>query len=132
MYDLLKSLAQDNDWFFEYSRTDYQNLYDGMEKDKIHLFVDPIIIDSKFSDSGNETKTYSGKIMLLISSDVGSDYTTKYNAIQPLMDGALQFLKAAFICSEYTFNKFQTIEVINLFDVNLDGLLITYNVTAPV
>ncbi len=78
MYEFLNNMALLNDWVFEYSRADYQNLYDEMDNGKIHLFVDPIVIDSSFSDSGNETKTYSGKFMLLLSSDVDEDYSTKY------------------------------------------------------
>jgi hypothetical protein len=133
MYNFLKTLADDNLWFYEYSRTDYQNLYDGMEQDKVHLFVDPITTDSTFSDSGFETKTYSGKLMLLVSSDVDETYSDKYvDYIQPLMNDSLQMIKDTLLCSDFIINKFQTVEVINLFDVNLDGLLINYNISLNV
>ena len=130
MYDFLKNIALVSDWSFEYSRADYQNLFDEMDNNKIHLFVDPIVIDSNFSDSGNETKTYSGKFMLLLSSDVDEDYSSKYSTyIKPLIDNSTQIIKADLLCGEYQINKFQTIEVINLFDNNLDGVLVNYSVT---
>ena len=130
MYDLLRELALQNEWVFEYSRKDYQNLYDEMTTDKVHLFVDPITIDSTFTDSGNETKSYSGKLMLLMSSDVDEGYGEKFKSyIRPLMTGALLLLKDELACSEFTINRFQSIEVINLFDFNLDGLLITYSIS---
>lgn len=130
MYDFLKDIADNNDWVFEYSRSDYQNLYDEMVNDKVHLFVDPITIESSFSPSNIETKSFSGKLMLLMSSDVDEDYNEKYlNKIKPLIDNALNNLKSTMLCAEIQINKFQVLEVINLFDFNLDGILVNYNVT---
>lgn len=130
MYELLKDLAAANNWVFEYSRSDYQNIYDGMEISKIHLFADPITIDSQFSDTGNETKTYTGKFMLLVSSDIDEDYLTKYvDHIKPLITDSTQIIKDSILCSDFDINKFQTLEVINLFDVNLDGVLVNYSIT---
>ncbi|MBC5836783.1 hypothetical protein [Flavobacterium muglaense] len=130
MYELLQTLAINNEWVFEYSKSDYQNLYDDMTTDKVHLFIDPITIDTSFSDAGVETHTYSGKLMLLVSSDVDEDYKDKYiNNIKPLMNEASTILKNALVCADATINKFTQVEVINLFDFNLDGLLITYSIT---
>ena len=131
IYDFLKNMATVNNWYFEYSRSDYQNLYDGMEINKIHLFADPITIDSVFTDSGNEIKTYTGKIMLLVSSDVDETYKTKYEShIKPLILSSTAIIKQSILCDDtIEINKFQTVEVINLFDVNLDGVLINYSIT---
>lgn len=131
LYDFLKNVATANNWYFEYSRSDYQNLYDGMEISKIHLFADPITIDTVFTDSGNEIKTYTGKVMLLVSSDVDETYKTKYEShIKPLITNSTQIIKQSILCEDtIEINKFQTIEIINLFDVNLDGVLINYSFT---
>ena len=130
MYEFLKNLAESNNWVFEYSRSDYQNLFQGMSASTVHLFVDPIVIDSTFSETGMENQTASGKMMLLMSSDIDEDYSTKYqNYIKPLIDEALQVLKDDIRCSEHTINRFQATEVINLFDFNLDGLIITYGIS---
>jgi hypothetical protein len=129
VYEFLKAIAEANDWVFEYARTDFQNLAD-IEYDKVHLFVDPISTESKFSDSGSETLTYSGKFMLLLSSDVDEEYQDKYEQhIKPLFAGAGALLKDAFACSDYQLNLYKSLEVINLFDQNFDGLLITYSIT---
>lgn len=130
MYDFYKNIARENNWGFEYSRPDYQNLYDDVENDKVYLFLDPITTDSKFSDSGNETKSYSGKLMLLMSSDVDEEYSDKYiKYIKPLFEDARNILIDGFACSDFEINLFKTLEVINLFDQNMDGLMITYSVT---
>ncbi|TRX34958.1 hypothetical protein FNW52_12515 [Flavobacterium sp. ZT3R18] len=101
-----------------------------MDNGKVHLFVDPITIDSSFSDSGYETKTYTGKYMLLVSSDIDEGYKDKFdNNIRPLITNSNQFVKDSILCSDYQINKFQTMEVINLFDFNLDGVLVTYSIT---
>lgn len=128
VYKFLKNVAANAEWGFEYSRQDYQNLFDEIENNKPYLFVDPITIDSKFSDSGNEKKTYSGKFMLLLSSDVDESYSDKYNDyIKPLLDTNLQILKDELACTDYQIQYFRTLEVINLFDQNLDGVLVNYS-----
>lgn len=130
MFEILQQIALNNDYIFSYARQDFQNLYDEMTTDKIHLFVDPITQDTSFSDAGTETNTYSGKFMLLVSSDIDEDYEQKYtNNIKPLMVDAVQAIKNELICGEVTINKFTQVEVINLFDFNLDGILITYSIT---
>lgn len=130
MYDFFKNIATANNWGFEYSRADYQNLIGDIENNKVYLFVDPITIDSKFSDTNNETFTYSGKFMLLLSSDVDEEYSDKYNDyLKPLFNDNLKALKDELGCSDYQINSFRIMEIINLFDENLDGLLINYSFT---
>ncbi|KIO50956.1 hypothetical protein [Flavobacterium hibernum] len=130
MYDILKNIASDNDWVFEYAPSDYQNLYNKATTEKVHLFIDPITIESRFSDSGNETQTFSGYFMLLFSSDVDEEYTTKYETyIKPLITTSTQAIKDSLLCSDLQINKFQSTEVINRFDFNLDGILVNYNIT---
>ena len=130
MYDFFKYIADTNGWGFEYGRADYQNLEREIEANKVYLFADPIIIDSKFSDLGSETLSYSGQFMLLLSSDVDEAYEDKYNDyIKPLLTDGLQILKDDMACSDYQITTFRVIEVINLFDQNFDGVLVSYSVT---
>ncbi|MEW5675553.1 hypothetical protein ABGT15_04510 [Flavobacterium enshiense] len=131
MYDYFKNVAESNNWVFKYGRSDYLNLSNEIEEpNKIHFFIDPIITDSNFSDVGTETKSYSGKFMMLLSSDVDESYDDKYNDyIKPLINGALQTLKNDLVCADFDINKFQVLEVINLFDYNLDGVLVNYSLT---
>ncbi|MCG2611514.1 hypothetical protein LZZ90_08335 [Flavobacterium sp. SM15] len=131
MYDFFKNIAETNGWVFEYGRKDYQNLYnEDVSGGTIHLFVDPIVIDSSFSNTGNETKSYSGRFMMILSSDVDEMYDDKFNDyIKPLFNGALQTIKDTLVCDDYDINKFQTLEVINLLDFNLDGVLVNYSLS---
>jgi hypothetical protein len=48
-----------------------------MEYEK-HLFIDPITTDTTFTDSGYENETYTGKMMLLVSSNIDETYADKY------------------------------------------------------
>ena len=128
MFEFLKNLATENEWHFEYGRQDYQNLAQ-LSGDTVGLFVDPIVIDSRFSDSGNESQSFSGKLMFLINSDVDDFYQEKYVEIKTKISNELQKLKDGLACSEYQINSFRTMEVINLFDQNYDGWLVNYNVT---
>lgn len=130
MHDFLKQIADGNGWGFHYGRQDYQNLNDDIPEGVVQMYVDPIQTDSSFTDVGNEMLSYSGKLMLLLSSDVDEDYQQKYiNYIKPLFEDTRNLFIGAFACSDYEINSFKTVEIINLFDSNLDGLMITYSVT---
>ena len=88
-------------------------------------------LDAKTLWGGKESpfQTSYGKLMILVSSDVDEDYKQKYdNHIKALIDGALQTLKDTLVCADADIQKFETTEVINLFDFNLDGVLVNYNV----
>lgn len=130
MHDFLKNLAEENDWSFEYARQDYLNLYDDVEAGKIYLMVEPITTDSAFSDLGNETVTFSGKLWIVMSSDVDEEYKDKYEQyIEPIFSNIRKTITNTFACSDYELKLFRTTEVINFLDENLDGLLVNYSAT---
>lgn len=129
MYEIFKQIAEDNDWIFEYSRPDYQNLNE-LEQNQIGFFLDPFVTDSKFTDSGNETQSFSGRFMLLVNSDVDESYQDKFtNHIEPLKKVQLQLIKDEISCSNLEIISFKTLEIINLYDQNLDGILVNYNIS---
>lgn len=130
MHDFLKCITEENDWVFEYARQDYLNLYNDIEAGKVYLFVEPITTDSKFSAAGNETLMYSGKLFIVMSSDIDEEYNDKYvQYIKPIFENCRNLIVDAFACSSFDLNNVKTTEVINLFDQNLDGLLINYTAT---
>ncbi|MDG3581759.1 hypothetical protein [Galbibacter pacificus] len=137
MYDLLKNIAQINNWEFIYGRQDYQNvedMYNEIDDNKVNLFLDSVVIDTSFSESGVESNTYSGRFLLLLSSDVDElydgDESSKYQSyIKPLIDNHLTKIKTILSCGDYAINTFRTTEVINLFDGNYDGIIVNYNVS---
>lgn len=133
MYDKFKEIAEVNEWKFFYARRDFLNLEaDEGEEEKIHLMVDPIVIQNQFDEYGSpDSKLYSGHFMILMSSqfDDGS-YEDRYNKyIKPLVEQAERELMEGFSCSDFTLTFWQSVEIINAFDFNYDGLIINYQIS---
>ena len=134
MYDILKTIATTNSYPFCYARKDYANLFDEVELPNIaHIFLDPIVIDSTFDDQNSEeSKTYSGSFMILASSDIDEqDYDTRYQTyMKPLLNGASEIIKTAIQCEgSVNITLWRETEIINIFDYNLDGIVVTYVIT---
>jgi hypothetical protein len=134
MYDILKTICTAESFPFVYARRDFQNLYNEVEQKNVpHLFLDPVIIEDVVNDMNViEGKIYSGDFMVLVSSDIDEEsYDARYqNHIKPLIDSAVATIKETIRCGqEVTFNLWRTIEVINAFDYNFDGLIVSYNIT---
>lgn len=134
MYEILKALAAASGWVFEYGRRDFQNLHDAAEQKEVsHLFLDPVQISKNRSDSGQvESITYSGNFMLLYSSDIDEEsYEYRYeNYIKPILEGQIGVIENDLVCvQEATIEQWQIVEVINMFDYNLDGVIVTYRTT---
>lgn len=132
MYSKFKEIAVDNEWEFFYARRDFLNLEaDEGKEDKVHLMVDPIAIQNQFDEYGSlDGKTYSGHFMLLMSSEFNeSSYQDRYEEyIKPLLLEAEEELMDGFACSDFTLSFWQSVEIINAFDFNYDGLIINYQI----
>lgn len=134
MYEILKALATAESWVFTYGRTDFQNLFEASEQKNVsHLFLDPVKIRDIDNDSGvTEQKVYSGSFMILLSSVIDEkDYDTRYqNYIKPIVSGDLVTIKEELVCNqEAKVDVWETTEVINIFDYNFDGIIVTYQIT---
>lgn len=134
MYQILKDICQAEDWVFTYARKDFQNLFNELERVNIpHVFLDPVEIEDNENDMNIvESKTYAGDFMIVLSSDIDEqDYERRYQLyIKPLIETAINTLKNSIRCDhDVTFNLWRTIEVINAFDYNFDGLIVKYNLT---
>lgn len=134
MYEILKALAAANGFKFEYGRHDFQNLHEAAEQKNVsHIFLDPVEIRDIENDSSViEQKVYSGSFMILHSSDIDKkSYNDRYqDYIKPIVTEDLQTIKDAIRCGyEVTFDLWKTIEVINVFDFNFDGVICTYQLT---
>jgi len=54
----------------------------------------------------------------------------KYDAyIYPILTNALTLLEEEINCTDYQINNWQILDAINVLDVNLDGVLVTFNVS---
>lgn len=131
IHNLLKNIAKNNNWVFEYGRRDFQNLYNDVDRNQIHLFCDPIATNTTFNEYNIAEKiNYSGSFLLLIDSDVDEDYQTKYiNHLKPMFDDSLKLIQSQIRCEDLNIENWQSTEAINIFDQNLDGLIITYSIS---
>lgn len=132
MYEILKEISSLNEWVFSYARRDFQNLFNETEqKDKVHLFLDPVEISDVMDEYGDvERKIYSGSFMLLLSSDFDeATYDYKYlNYIEKLKVD-LTTLKESLTCTyKAKITNWKTIEVVNIFDYNFDGVIVNYQI----
>lgn len=137
MYEALKAIAEANGWVFEYGRSDFQNLYEAAEKKCTpQLFLDPVEIRDIDNDTGvTEQEVHTGSFMIMYSSDLDEiDYAARYaKYIKPIIQGALKTLKESLRCGyDVTFVQWKTVEVINVFSYNFDGVMCTYVVTFDV
>ena len=138
MYDILKAIAAVEvagvpQFNFTYARRDFANLYDELEVDKPHIFLDPVQIDYNFSGVNQvESSTQQGTFMILVNSSIDEQsYDYRYqNYIKPLLAGAMETIQAALVCTyPVTISSWRTTEVINMLDYNMDGLIVTFNIT---
>lgn len=134
MYDFLKDLSETSDWNFVYGRSDFQNL-DDAERDevKLHLFLDPVKIRKKRNDQNEiESRTFSGTFMMLYSSSIDElTYEERYKEyIKPIIEGRIDEIEENLTCEhEVKFEEWVSDEIINVFDYNLDGIIVTYKIT---
>lgn len=134
MYEILKAISAVNGWVFTYARKDYQNLFDETEQKNLsHIFLDPVEVEDNENDTGIvESRTHAGFFMILFSSDIDElSYDDRYQQhIKPIVEGNLITLKDAIRCGyNVEFNQWKKTEVINAFDYNFDGVLVSYNIT---
>lgn len=134
MYDRLKNIAATNNWFFYYGRRDFANLQEPDAVEVVHLFVDPITTQENFDIYGSlESTTYSGRFMLVYSSQLDEDYEEKYlNHIKPILDNKVKQISADIACSELSITSWSITEVINVFSNGFDGILVNYTTTQEV
>jgi len=134
MYEILKAIATSKGWVFDYGRTDFHNLHEAVEvKNKSNLFLDPVKTRDVDNESGvTEKKVHSGSFMILRSSDIDEkSYDDRYQKyIKPIVQADLKAIKDSIRCTyEATFDLWETVEVINVFDYNFDGIIVTYQLT---
>lgn len=134
MKEILEAFAAAQGWVFDYGRSDFHNLKDVAEQTEVtHLFLDPVEIGKNRNDSGGvDSISYSGSFMLMYSSDIDEEsYDFRYeNYIKPIISGQIELLEDDLICThEANIEQWKIVEVINVFDYNLDGVLVTYKVT---
>lgn len=138
--DIFKEWVELKGWVFSYGNSANRNLLESNEiENTIYLLLDSVKeTEGSSLYGGDVATTYSSNFILGIKSDFdnvydGQNYTEIENSryvknIQPLKD-ALKEFKDIIDCSELKRTNWEVIEVINQFDINLDGLLVTFTLT---
>ena len=138
MKETLQQIAASNGWHFDYGRSDFHNLETVAGKD-YYFFLDPLEESVTFDDYAEPTKhTYNGRFMLLKHSDFDRVYNSqseneqtegKYEQyIKPCKREVMKIAKA--FCGDYTIEGWRMVEVINLYDNNFDGVLVTFQISS--
>lgn len=146
MKEIFENIASANGWKFDYGRQDFHNLMDDEalnqdETKRYYLFCDPIESNQMFSRSGlpmNQIE-YTGKMMLLVVSDLDQTYDTQLDTakesgkhemhIRPMLvkGGPIDLLLNDLICDyDVEIQTWRLTEVVNMLDNNMDGLIINY------
>lgn len=142
MRDDFKGAADELNLGFGYGRKDFLNLMDkegDVDVDKTYIYLDPPRTTPIRSGTGATTgNTVVGKFMLLKKGDLDAKYDEEQNAedvetnakyqaiIQPmipLLESVVNHLEA---CGQGWEIAYNYIEVINVDDLVMDGLLVNY------
>lgn len=141
--EILEATAITLGWEFDYGREDFHNWahkLPAFAEDQIYMFVDPITDEAVYEQSslgGYTANRYSGRLMILRNSDLDEEYDDDAGG-----DGKYQLyiepLKTAVKTGVFNFEirctyglvieRWEVIEVINMFSENFDGILLNYQV----
>ncbi len=150
LVERLRIITEGNDennglgWRFYYGRRDFQNLVETESEDdtKNYFFLDPVNRSPLYSDSGlpiGEVE-YTGHFMVLTKSDLDQEYdqqTGEQDAdegkwrkhIKPKLDALfIEFENAITCVDDLQIIRLNITDAINVFDENLDGILVNYKI----
>lgn len=132
MYEILQEIATNNSMGFLYARKDFANLYNEVESNQTQIILDPVQITESFGEYNQvESKEYQGTFMVLVSSDIDEkDYDYRYQTyIKPILEESMNTIKNSIKCSGVlSITVWRTIEIINILDYNMDGIVVAYTV----
>ena len=128
-------------WKFYYGRRDFQNLVETeSENDATYYFyLDPITRSPIYSKAGlptDETE-YEGRFMLLTKSDLDQEYDAQTDErtkekgkwlthIKPKLEKVFGEFERKLVCDDIEIQRMSTTDVINMFDENMDGILVNF------
>lgn len=131
-----REIAQAKDWYFEYGRPDFHNLYDLDDQKTFKFFLDPLEENHTLTDIGNTSRTtYTGRFMLLKKSDLEEVYDGQLDTnipdgkykryIEPCKD-EIKSIITDLSCQGVQIASWRILEIINVYDVNLDGIIVEF------
>lgn len=138
--DIFQDYANTLEWFFSYGNDENKNLiYSDLDTSKKYLLLDPVRRKKAFSEfGGSGISNYSGRFLLVVKSNIDQSYyknedgvlSGKYiENIKPLINTEITKLEDLINCSDYRIDNWDLIDVSNLFDINLDGILVNFSIS---
>mgnify|MGYP003670900834 CR=1 FL=1 len=137
--EVFEERATNLGWTFSYGNKANQNLIQGdLVTDKIYLLLDPVKRTRVFSEfGGTGTTSFSGSFLLLKKSTIDQQYyegqgteAGKYKEnIKPLLQTEIPKLENVLNCEDYKVNEWSIVDVVDIFDFNADGIIVTYNIS---
>lgn len=141
MVEKLREITESLLWKFYYGRRDFQNLVETeSENDATYYFyLDPVTRNPIYSNAGLPTgeTEFEGRFMLLTKSDLDQEYDNQKEVlakeegkwlthIKPKIVSVFSVFEAKLVCEDIEIQRMQTIDVINMFDENMDGILVNF------
>lgn len=139
---VFEKFAQDKGMLFDYGTKATLNLLGGtsnlaIDLTKIYLLLERRKGTAQKNNFGNiEGVTYTGYFFIVVNSDFdlinfASPNESKYvNNIEPLLDVYKSFF-SYFSCKDIVINSLEFQDVTDIFDQNMDGLLVNYSIFIP-
>lgn len=134
----LESIATDNDWLFIHARADYlqydqedtndpSNLTDG----QVFIGLDPVNDRHNISPQYGTRQglRWTGRFMILMRSEIDESYEDKFDNYISTVDEHLKTIEKALACQGLTLNSWQPTDIINGLFENLDGKVVTFDVS---
>jgi len=131
-----------HDWYFSYGNASNRNLLgdqEGFQSNKLYFLLDTITRVPTFSENGGRGDiSFSGNFMLVVKSDLDQIFDNqkeqvytdgKYEKnIRPIIETNLVAFEDYINCSDYEITSWSFIDAVNVLDLNLDGVIVTFTV----
>ena len=139
--DILREITETElSWKFTYGRSDFQNLTeaDNENDSSTFFFLDPVSRDPLFSSSGGSLgqTDFEGNFMILSKSELDEVYDNQQSVdptmgkyqknIKPKLEVLLNNFKSKLFCRSIQIMRMKSTDVINVFDDNYDGILVSF------
>ncbi|HNQ20435.1 MAG TPA: hypothetical protein PKI46_05180 [Bacteroidales bacterium] len=135
--DFFKEICELYQWSFDYGTRSYLNLndlpVDNELPDNIYFLCDPVVITDTRNDNTNtvEDTRYSGAFFFCVKSHLDQKYkdekfTKNIKPLKTELDNLINNHIGS--CSEYTIIRWKLTEIINVFDTNVDGYLVEFEI----
>lgn len=138
MVEYFRTLIEDQGWHFSYGRRDFHNI-ETKDGETNYFFLDPVKSIDNLSNGLIESTDYEGRFMLLTPAKLDQTYDAqrgqdkvsgKWQAhIKPKKDLIKSIVKKDLHCHvNYEILSWSETDVINVMDLNADGVLVSFKI----